>query len=213
MQAHQAASRSEEIRLSEQPDFPEPEGAEPTHRPEPQGVPAAVPPAAIEMIADDIERRLDPRFVILQRMAGWIVTGAISFGLIVAIPIVGFSMRLQLRWLGLMMIGWLAVTCAVGWMGQYWPGVEHRHRAYRVNDRGIEIRSGVFWRRVVTVPRSRVQHTDVSQGPLERRYGLGTLVIHTAGTEHSMVQLPGLEHGIAARIRDHLVAGGEDDAV
>ena len=66
---------------------------------------------------------------------------------------------------------------------------------------------------VIHVPRSRVQHTDVSQGPVERRFGLGTLVIYTAGTDHAKVDLAGLEHGVALRLRDHLLPSGDTDAV
>jgi membrane protein YdbS with pleckstrin-like domain len=58
-----------------------------------------------------------------------------------------------------------------------------------------------------------VQHTDVSQGPLERTYGLGTLAIFTAGTDHAQVSLHGLDHGTALRIRDHLLPGESTDAV
>ena len=54
---------------------------------------------------------------------------------------------------------------------------------YRVDADEIEIWSGVLWRQAVVVPRSRVQHIDVSQGPIERSYGLATLSIHTAGTQ------------------------------
>jgi membrane protein YdbS with pleckstrin-like domain len=58
-----------------------------------------------------------------------------------------------------------------------------------------------------------VQHTDVSQGPLQRRYGLATLTVHTAGTENAQVQLPGLPHDVALSIRDHLLPGNTADAV
>ncbi len=76
----------------------------------------------------------------------------------------------------------------------------------------------VFWSclasSVVTVPRSRVQHTDVSQGPIERTYDLATLIIYTAGTHYASISLGGLSHETALFIRDHLIAGGEkDDAV
>jgi membrane protein YdbS with pleckstrin-like domain len=71
----------------------------------------------------------------------------------------------------------------------------------------------VVWRRVINVPRSRVQHTDVSQGPIERGSDLGTLVIFTAGTHYARVHLSGLTHATALRIRDHLLPGGSDDAV
>lgn len=108
---------------------------------------------------------------------------------------------------------WILGTVACAWILHRWPAVQYRHAAYRVDDQGIEIKAGVYWRRVITVPRSRVQHTDVAQGPLERRHGLGRLVIYTAGTEHSRVELPGLEHATALALRDHLLPREADDAV
>jgi membrane protein YdbS with pleckstrin-like domain len=71
----------------------------------------------------------------------------------------------------------------------------------------------VFWRTVVNVPRSRVQHTDVSQGPLERRFGLGALVVYTAGTDHARIDLGGLAYETAIALRDHLLPHERDDAV
>jgi hypothetical protein len=58
-----------------------------------------------------------------------------------------------------------------------------------------------------------VQHIDVTQGPIERRFELGTLVIYTAGTDHAKVALAGLEHGRALAIREHLLPSGAGDAV
>lgn len=60
------------------------------------------------------------------------------------------------------------------------------------------------------MPRSRVQHTDVSQDPIERGFGLGTLVIYTAGTDHARVDLSGLEQATALRIRDYLLPDHKD---
>ena len=55
------------------------------------------------------------------------------------------------------------------------------------------------------MPRSRVQHTDVEQGPLQRKYGVATLIVHTAGMEEAKVRLEGLTRGTALRIRDYLI--------
>ena len=74
-----------------------------------------------------------------------------------------------------------------------------------MDEAGLEIQRGVYWRATTNVPRSRIQHTDVSQGPLERRHGLGTLIVYTAGTQHSEVKLPGLDFTLARRIRAHLL--------
>jgi hypothetical protein len=38
-------------------------------------------------------------------------------------------------------------------------------------------------------------------------------VIYTAGTDHAKVELEGLEHGLALRVREHLLPSGAGDAV
>ena len=56
------------------------------------------------------------------------------------------------------------------------------------------------------VPFGRVQHIDVHQGPIERAYGLATLVLHTAGTHNASVALPGLGHDDALAMREDIRA-------
>lgn len=94
-----------------------------------------------------------------------------------------------------------------------WPALAHRHAGYRVDARGLRIRRGVWWQRRIDVSRSRIQHTDVSQGPLERAHGLATLHVHTAGTEYAHIALAGLAHAEALRVRDQLVGGSEADVI
>lgn len=151
---------------------------------------------------------LDPRFVSLQRELGWYWTAGMSLALLVA-SFVALGPR---RWYWCLLI-WVVVTPALAYYSYRWPEIEYRHMAYRVDDEGIEIRAGVIWRTVANVPRSRVQHTDVAQGPLERKYGLGKLIIYTAGTQHSRVVVPGLEHGTALSIRDHLLPRQSADVI
>ena len=164
-------------------------------------------------IADGISRPLDPRYVDLERQVGWIATGVLAvvgfggFGIFVLAARPG---TIAAAIIGAFL---LAGLTAFAWWQQAWPPVEYRHASYRVDTNGLEIRRGVYFRAVTTVPRSRVQHTDVAQGPLQRRYGLATLVVHTAGNASAEVELPGLTHEIALRIRDHLLPGRSDDAV
>jgi uncharacterized protein len=172
--------------------------------------PAGPPPAP--SIADGVERSLDPRHVTLGRISGWIFTGVVALVGLVALSILWVSPAPG--WVLALLAGIAAMVLLVlGWVAQRWPEIEHRHASYRVDGDGIEIRRGVFWRNVIDVPRSRVQHTDVAQGPLERAFGLGTLVIYTAGTDHAKIDLAGLDHATALAIRDHLLPGEGDDAV
>jgi membrane protein YdbS with pleckstrin-like domain len=164
-------------------------------------------------IADGLDHSLDPRVVPLQRTTGWLTSAVLAIGTLFGLFVTWLANGPTfLRFVSLAAV-WLAFNIAVTWHLQRWPEIEYRHTSYRVDDRGIEIRRGVYWRDIVNIPRSRVQHTDVSQGPLERRYGLGTLVVYTAGTDHAKVSLSGLDHLIALRIREHFLPGAVGDAV
>ena len=160
-----------------------------------------------ESVADGLDHSLDPRVIPLQRIGGGIFTTVIALGSLVALVIADDGAP----WLR--GAAWLALVLLATWHAYRWPPRAYAHTSYRVDDQGIEIRKGVYWRVVINVPKSRVQHIDVSQGPIERNYGLGTLVIYTAGTDHAKVQLDGLEHGRALRIREHLLPSESGDAV
>ena len=164
-------------------------------------------------VADGVEHHLDPRTVTVERISSWIFTGVVMVGLTaVLVPALIFA-RVPVWMKPLMTLGWLAIGGGLAWLSHQWPVIVHRHSSYRVDAQGIEIKQGVVWQRVIDVPRSRVQHTDVSQGPIERGFQLGTLVIYTAGTEHAKVELHGLEHGRALLIRDHLLQSTDADDV
>ncbi|HEU4893439.1 MAG TPA: PH domain-containing protein [Vicinamibacterales bacterium] len=195
---------------------------EPAAAPAPMARPAAppspvgseVPPSDADPdpapIADGVLRQLDPNTIRVERTASWIFSAIVGLFLLIQLMVnlFGGPWRIALG---------LALTIGVGgflaWLSHRWPEISYRHTFYRVDTQGIEIRRGVLWRRTITVPKSRVQHTDVSQGPLQRTYALGTLVVYTAGTDHAKVELPGLSYARAVRIRDHLLPSGGDDAV
>jgi hypothetical protein len=167
-----------------------------------------------DALADGEPRALDPRSIQVQRLGGWIFTAIVGVISLVAMGLVVLTADDLPAWLRrLLPFLWFVVTILLAWHAYRWPVLEYRHTSYRVDALGIEIRRGVFWRAAIHVPRSRVQHTDVSQGPLERRYGLGTFVIYTAGTDHAEVKLSGLEHGVALRLREHFLPSGDADAV
>ena len=164
-------------------------------------------------IADGIDHQLDPRFIPVQQAIGLIAAACMAGGSFVTLLIVWAASRFALPVIIAFFPLWALVNGVLAWLAYRWPPIEYRHTFYRIDQQGIEIRRGVYWRVVINVPRSRVQHTDVSQGPIERRYGLGTLAIYTAGTDHAKVDLAGLEHATALRIREHLLPGETGDAV
>ena len=157
---------------------------------------------------------LDPRFVAQQRVVGRVLVLALTIATVLVLLIV-FAAADSLATRARVVLGvcWLAAVVVGAWAAERWPALQYAHIGYQLDEDGLLVRHGVLWQTFTHVPRSRVQHTDVSQGPLERRYGLGTLVVYTAGTDHARVALPGLAHEVARALRDELRAERVDDAV
>ncbi len=94
----------------------------------------------------------------------------------------------------------------------YWVWVVPKRRydrwGYDAGADRLRIARGYLFYSDTVVPFGRIQHMDVDQGPIERRYDLATFSAHTAGTHGSTITLPGLKHADALalreRIRDHI---------
>jgi membrane protein YdbS with pleckstrin-like domain len=73
---------------------------------------------------------------------------------------------------------------------------------YRLTDRLLQSVRGWLFHVDTLVPFVRVQHIDVTRGPLDKLFGTASLVVHTAGTHNSIVIVNGLAPGTASQIRD-----------
>ena len=86
------------------------------------------------------------------------------------------------------------------------PLRRYQARGYHLGADRLRVVRGLLFRSDTVVPFGRVQHFDVHQGPLERAYGLATLVLHTAGNHNASVALPGLGHDDAMAMREEIRA-------
>ena len=121
---------------------------------------------------------------------------------IVLVTALGIRMPLATGGLGLLL------GLAVGaWYGRK----VYRSTSWRLDTDGFALRRGRLWQRETRVPASRVQHLDLRHGPLERRWRLATLVVHTAGSRFSTVTVTGLDAADAERLRDRLARQLDDD--
>ncbi len=160
-----------------------------------------------------VDKQLDPRSISLSRTVTGIVAGVIGFiQLFVATMVTLFGDPSTVgKWV---LFGVAVVVPGLfllwAWL---WPPLHHRHVRYRDDHDGIWIKQGVWFRTETSIPISRIQHIDVTQGPIARAYGLGTLIVYTAGTQHASESLGGLAHEEAVRIRDRLIDYGESDGV
>jgi len=92
------------------------------------------------------------------------------------------------------------------WVTIIAPGRRYRAWSYSFDADELQLARGIMTRTHSIVPIERVQHIDVAQGPIERSLGLSRLIVHTAGTAHSRVVLPGLSEARAHEMRDEIRA-------
>lgn len=85
-----------------------------------------------------------------------------------------------------------------------WPPLRYRHWRWSVHSDRVVIQRGVVWRTRSLIPRVRIQHVDTRSSPLQRWYGLSSLVIYTAGTRGADAEIPGLDAENAERLREEL---------
>jgi membrane protein YdbS with pleckstrin-like domain len=83
------------------------------------------------------------------------------------------------------------------------PGLRWRMWRYEIRPDEVDLQRGIVWIERTLVPLSRIQHVDTRQGPLQRRYGLSTVVFHTAAGPN---QIPELSTPVAADVRDRIAA-------
>lgn len=93
------------------------------------------------------------------------------------------------------------------------PPKKFRAWGYERQREELRIAHGIWTRVETIVPLARVQHIDIAQGLLERHYGVCRLILHTAGTMHNQVVLPGLARETAEGLRDEVRARIRDDAL
>ncbi len=75
---------------------------------------------------------------------------------------------------------------------------------YALRENDVIHKHGVWWQVVTTIPFNRMQHCEISQGPIQNAFGLATLRVFTAGGTSSDLSIDGLDHEEAKRIKDFI---------
>jgi uncharacterized protein len=75
----------------------------------------------------------------------------------------------------------LAVWLIVMILVLIWIPAAFRALEYEIDEDGIKMSAGVVWKKYVTVPYSKITNVDITRGPLQRYYKIGTIHVQTAG--------------------------------
>jgi uncharacterized protein len=132
----------------------------------------------------------------------WRLTGVISSLVMMGIGGVLITLAILFDWHVLISIATIIyllihVALSIGIL----PPVKWKRWRYEVRGDEIEIQQGVIVIKRTLIPMIRVQHVDMKQGPLLRKYGLATISISTAATIH---EIPVLEVEEAEEIRHYI---------
>jgi uncharacterized protein len=103
------------------------------------------------------------------------------------------------------LFGVLLLALAVAGAFAYIAFNRWRNTFWKLDDEALYVRRGKTWFKQICLPRSRVQHLDFERGPLERRYGLATLIVHTAGSQERALRQSGLLLADAEYLRNVLM--------
>jgi len=107
----------------------------------------------------------------------WKAVNLVSFLILLIFPLLmfvfGAPLELSLGGLFLLLVLYL---CLVLYIPAFFGTLE-----YSISQEAVLLRKGVFWKRRTTVPYAKITNIDITQGPVERYYGLSKLHIQTAG--------------------------------
>lgn len=78
-------------------------------------------------------------------------------------------------------------------------------KGYALRSKDVLYKSGLIWRSQTVIPFNRVQHCEVSQGPIARWMKVASLEVFTAGGTNSDMTIPGLQPNVAYRLKDFII--------
>ncbi len=99
---------------------------------------------------------------------------------------------------------WTVIMVLIG----FWIPAAFRALEYYIDDEGVKMKGGVVWKKHVTVPYPKITNVDITRGPLQRHYNIGTIHVQTAGAAGSQGEKAELRmHGIREldRVRNAII--------
>ena len=145
-------------------------------------------------LRDEDFRPVDPRYLRVALIGRAIAAAIVAVGSAVLLVVLDRGNGWVLA-SAMILLGLIAASAA----GQV---IAVRHLGYQLRDRDVSIRRGVLMQSQETVPFVRVQHVRIRQGLVQRRFGLATVEVNSAGPD---VHLVGLDAQNAERIKQLVV--------
>ena len=127
----------------------------------------------------------------IQCVTWVIVTGVVAWALIRYTPITTWWI---VTGASVLIVGSIIATIVM-------PGYRYKYWLYEIRDDEVDLQYGFVMQKRQLIPMSRIQHVDTRRGPLQRRFGLSSVVFYTAA---GSMEIPALSQQVAADVRDRI---------
>ena len=146
------------------------------------------------------EERLDPRARTIWLINNLIATGVVTIIAAAIMYVLHRWRHTDLIWV----IGIPAILLIVQLIAA-WIDVTVRYRQWRFEIRAdeVDLKHGFITHTRQLVPMARIQHVDTRQGPIERHYGLSSVIFYTAA---GSMEIPALSVARAGEVRNQIAA-------
>lgn len=78
-------------------------------------------------------------------------------------------------------------------------------KSFALREHDLSFQSGWIFRKKVTQPITRIQHIELKRGPIDRKIGLATLQVFSAGGALHTFEIPGLALAKAQKLRQYIL--------
>lgn len=127
----------------------------------------------------------------------WLIL-SVLLGILVAVLLYFIKPLHQPKWISVLIGGWVLITAAWYWL----QGKSFSTKAYAIREKDVIYRNGWIIQSTHTCPFNRIQHSAVTIGPLEKRFGLASLVLYTAGSNEADLRIRGLQEAAAWTLKE-----------
>lgn len=146
------------------------------------------------------EERLDPRARTI-----WLINNLIATGVVTIIAAAVMYGLHRWRHTDLIWVIGIPVILLIVQVIASWIDVTVRYRQWRFEIRAdeVDLKHGFITHTRQLVPMTRIQYVDTRQGPIERHYGLSSVIFYTAA---GSMEIPALAVARAGEVRNQIAA-------
>lgn len=141
--------------------------------------------------------QLDRNYIKSELIGSAIFFGFLCFGLLFCTLL----FRWGFQWFSI--VAW-SVWLAWGCLSVFLIVKNYKIAGYALREKDVAYRRGVIFRSITTIPFNRMQHCEITVGPVEKMFELSTLKIFTAGGSGSDLSISGIHKEEAEKIKEFI---------